>query len=76
MNIRLKEMKLSVKKINDTQYRRYITDLNGNLIWDGGAQYYVYDNMIVMNSSRMNDLIVQMKRLPCWNIVEIENDFN
>lgn len=75
MNIQLKQMKLSVKKIDSEKYRRTITDLNGNLIWDGGEQYYIYQGSIAMDSNRMNDLIEQMKRLPVWNIVEVENDF-
>jgi hypothetical protein len=28
-----------------------------------------------MDSERMTDLIEQMKQLPFWNIVEVENDF-
>lgn len=75
MNIQLKQMKLFIKKINSEKYKRTITDLNGNLIWDGGEQYYVYQDMVVMDSDKMNDLINQMKQLPWWNIVEVENDF-
>lgn len=75
MNIQLKQMKLFIKKINSEKYKRTITDLNGNLIWDGGEQYYVYQDMVVMDSDKMNDLINQMKNLPFWNIVEVENDF-
>jgi hypothetical protein len=75
MNIQLKQMKLFVKKIDSEKYKRTITDLQGNLIWDGGEQFYVYQNMVTMDKERMNNLITQMKQLPFWNIVEVENDF-
>lgn len=75
MNIELKQMKLFVKKIDSDKYKRYITDLNGNPIWDGGEQYYVYQGMEVMDQQKIDDLINQMKQLPWWNIVEVENDF-
>lgn len=75
MNIQLKEMKLSVKKLDSEKYKRTITDLQGNVIWDGGEQYYNYYGSVVMDADKMNDLIEQMKKLPCWNIVEVENDF-
>lgn len=76
MNAQLKEMKLSVKKISGDKYVRTITDMNGNEIWNGGEQYYVYMGDIVMNNERMSDLINQMQQLSFWNIVEIENDFS
>ena len=69
-------MKLSVKKISGDKYVRTITDMNGNEIWNGGEQYYVYMGDIVMNNERMSDLINQMQQLSFWNIVEIENDFS
>lgn len=75
MNIQLKQMKLSVKKIDNKKYRRTITDLNGNLIWEDKEQYYLYQGLVTMDSKRMTDLIEQMKQLPFWNIVEVENDF-
>lgn len=76
MNTQLKEMKLFVKKISSTKYVRTVTDMNGNEIWNGGEQYYVYMGETVMDNNRMNDLINQMQQLPVWNIVEIENDFS
>ena len=76
MNAQLKEMKLSVKKISGDKYVRTITDMNGNEIWNGGEQYYVYMGDIVMNNERVSDLINQMQQLSFWNIVEIENDFS
>ena len=75
MNITLKDMKLFVKKIDSEKYKRYITDLNGNPIWEDKEQYYLYQGLVTMDSERMNDLIEQMKQLPFWNIVEVENDF-
>ena len=68
-------MKLFVKKIDSEKYKRYITDLNGNPIWEDKEQYYLYQGLVTMDSERMNDLINQMKQLPFWNIVEVENDF-
>jgi len=75
MNIKLKKMKLSIKKLDNEKYKRTITDLEGNLVWDGGEQYYIYQGLTTMNSDKMLDLIEQMKGLPFWNIVEVENDF-
>ncbi len=75
MNIQLKPMKLLVKKLDDTKYKRTITDLNGNVIWEDKEQWYVYNNDIVMDAQRMDDLINQMKGVSFWNIVEVENDF-
>lgn len=75
MNIQLKEMKLFVKKLDSEKYKRYITDLNGNPIWEDKEQYYLYQGLVTMDSYRMTDLIEQMKQLPFWNIVEVENDF-
>lgn len=76
MNITIKEMILKVNKINDTQYVREVYDLHGNLVWSGGNQYYIYDGMEVMNNDKMLELIDQMKRLPSFNIVEVQNDFD
>lgn len=75
MNITIKEMILKVKKINDTQYVREVYDLRGNLVWTGGNQYYVYHGLEVMDEQKMNELIDQMKQLPSFNIVEVQNDF-
>jgi hypothetical protein len=75
MNIQLKPMKLLVKKLDDTKYKRTITDLNGNVIWEDKEQWYVYNGDIVMDAQRMDDLINQMKRVSFWNIVEVENEF-
>lgn len=75
MTIQLKPMKLFVTKINNTQYQRTITDMEGTLIWDGGLQYYMRDGMILMTPDRIQELIIQMQQLPSWNIVEVFNEF-
>lgn len=75
MNIQLKPMILLVKKLDNSKYKRTITDLNGNIIWEDKEQWYVYNGDIVMDAQRINDLIDQMKRVSFWNIVEVENDF-
>jgi hypothetical protein len=75
MNIQLKPMKLLVKKLDDSKYKRTITDLDGNLIWEDKEQWYVYNGDIVMDAQRINNLINQMKKVSFWNIVEVENDF-
>jgi hypothetical protein len=75
METRLKEMRLKIVKLNDTQYKRVIEDLDGKEIWNGGAQYYVYDGIVVMTNDRLIELIEQMKNLPDWNIVEVINNF-
>lgn len=74
METRLKEMRLKVIKLNDTQYKRIIEDFDGNEIWNGGEQYYIYDGFEVMTSSNLLELIDQMKQLPFWNIVEVVNE--
>jgi hypothetical protein len=74
METRLKEMRLKIIKLNDTQYKRVIEDLNGNEIWNGSEQYYVYDNVVVMTNDNLLELIEQMKKLPVWNIVEVINE--
>jgi len=68
-------MRLEVRKIDNENYTRTITDLQGNLIWHGGQQKYVYDGSVIMSAQQMRELVLQMKSLPCWNIVEVINDF-
>ena len=74
METRLKEMRLKIIKLNDTQYKRIIEDLNGNEIWNSGEQYYMYDGLEVMTSNRLLELIEQMKQLSVWNIVDVINE--
>jgi hypothetical protein len=74
METRLKEMRLKIIKLNDTQYKRVIENLDGNEIWNGGEQYYIYDNVIVMGNENLLELIEQMKSVPFWNIVEVINE--
>ena len=74
METRLKEMRLKIIKLNDTQYKRIIEDFDGNEIWNGGEQYYIYDGLEVMTSTHLLELIDQMKGLPFWNIIEVINE--
>ena len=74
MQTTLKEMKLKIIKLNDTQYKRVIEDFDGNEIWNGGEQYYIYDGVVVMQNQNLLELIEQMKGLPFWNIVEVINE--
>lgn len=74
METRLKEMRLKIIKLNNTQYKRVIEDLDGVEIWNGGEQYYVYDGVVVMTNYGLIDLIEQMKKLSVWNIVEVINE--
>lgn len=74
METRLKEMRLKLIKLNDTQYKRIIEDFDGNEIWNGGEQYYIYDGLEVMTSTNLLELIEQMKGLSVWNIVEVVNE--
>ena len=67
-------MRLKIIKLNDTQYKRVIEDLDGNEIWNGGEQYYVYDDVVVMSNDNLLELIEQMKGVPFWNIVEVINN--
>ena len=45
----LKDMRLKIIKLNDIQYKRIIEDFDGNEIWNGGQQYYIYDGLEVMS---------------------------
>ena len=74
METRLKEMKLKIIKLNDTKYKRLIEDFDGNEIWNGGEQYYIYDGLVVMTSTHLLELIEQMKNVTFWNIVEVANE--
>ena len=67
-------MRLKIIKLNETQYKRIIEDLDGNEIWNGDEQYYVYDGVIVMGNENLLELIEQMKSVPFWNIVEVINE--
>jgi hypothetical protein len=74
METRLKEMKLKIIKLNDAKYKRIIEDFDGNEIWNGGEQYYIYDGIVVMQNQNLLELVEQMKALPFWNIVEVINE--
>ena len=70
----LKDMRLKIIKLNDIQYKRIIEDFDGNEIWNGGQQYYIYDGLEVMSPAHLLELIDQMKGLSVWNIVEVINE--
>ena len=67
-------MRLKINKLNDTQYKTVIEDLDGNEIWNGGEQYYIYDGLVVMTSTHLLELIDQMKSVSFWNIIEVINE--
>ena len=69
MDIQLKDMKL-VFTISDNTLTRVIQDLDGNTIWSNNGEYY--DE--TMPLSLLEDYETQMKQLPFWNIVEVENN--
>lgn len=69
-------MRLKINKLNDTKYKIVIEDLDGNEIWNGGEQYYIYDNVVVMSNDNLLELIEQMKGVPFWNIIEVINELN
>lgn len=69
-------MHLTVKKINGEQYVRTVTDKSGSVIWQSKPQYYIYLNEVVMTREQMTALIEQMKKLPSFNIVSVENEFD
>jgi len=70
----LKDMRLKINKLNDTQYKIVIEDFDGNKIWNGGEQYYIYDGVVVIQNENLLELVEQMKALPFWNIVEVINE--
>ena len=67
-------MRLKINKLNDTQYKIVIEDFDGNKIWNGGEQYYIYDGVVVIQNENLLELVEQMKALPFWNIVEVINE--
>ena len=70
----LKDMRLKINKLNDTQYKIVIEDFDGNKIWNGDEQYYIYDGVVVIQNENLLELVEQMKALPFWNIVEVINE--
>ena len=67
-------MRLKINKLNDTQYKIVIEDFDGNKIWNGDEQYYIYDGVVVIQNENLLELVEQMKALPFWNIVEVINE--
>jgi len=66
MDIQIKNMKL-VFSISGNTLTRVVEDLDGNIIWSNGGEYY--DD--TMPSSLLNDYEIQMKQMSFWNIVEV-----
>jgi|13_taG_2_1085334.scaffolds.fasta_scaffold15001_4 hypothetical protein len=69
MDIILKDMKLVIT-ISGNILTRVVEDLNGNVIWSNGGEYY--DS--TMPSTLLDDYETQMKQLPFWNIVQVEKN--
>lgn len=69
MDIQIKDMKL-VLTISGNTLTRVVEDLDGNLIWSNGGEYY--DD--TMPSTLLDDYENQMKQLSFWNIVEVEKN--
>lgn len=67
MNIQVKEMKLIFEIYGDTRLRRFVTDMNDNIIWDSEF----HDSNPIDNSPEGLDAWEQqMRSMPFWNIVE------
>lgn len=69
MDIQIKDMKL-ILTISGNTLTRVVEDLDGNLIWSNGGEYY--DN--TMPSTLLDDYEAQMKQLSFWNIVQVEKN--
>lgn len=69
MDIQIKDMKL-ILTISGNTLTRVVEDLDGNLIWSNGGEYY--DD--TMPSTLLDDYENQMKQLSFWNIVEVEKN--
>ena len=69
MDIQIKDMKL-ILTISGNTLTRVVEDLDGNIIWSNGGEYY--DN--TMPSTLLDDYEAQMKQLPFWNIVQVEKN--
>lgn len=69
MNIQIKDMKL-ILTISGNTLTRVVEDLDGNVIWSNGGEYY--DD--TMPSTLLDDYETQMKQLSFWNIVEVEKN--
>jgi hypothetical protein len=73
MNIQLKDMKLIFEvHVTDAKLRRYVTDMQGTIIWDSGIQD---SNMIDNSEEGLSAWETQMKSLPFWKIVSVEKSY-
>jgi hypothetical protein len=72
MNIQIKEMKLTFI-VNGQSLTRIISDLSGNVIW----QCITSEAADVdLTNDGLAAYEIQMKSLPCWNIVAVEKIIN
>ena len=69
MDIQIKDMKL-ILTISGNTLTRVVEDLEGNVIWSNGGEYY--DD--TMPSTLLDEYETQMKQLSFWNIVEVEKN--
>ena len=69
MDIQIKDMKL-ILTISGNTLTRVVEDLEGNVIWSNGGEYY--DD--TMPSTLLDEYENQMKQLSFWNIVEVEKN--
>lgn len=69
MDIQIKDMKL-ILTISGNTLTRVVEDLEGNIIWSNGGEYY--DD--TMPSTLLDEYENQMKQLSFWNIVEVEKN--
>ena len=68
MNVQLKPMKLIFSRDEDT-WNKTITDLNGNIIFQQiGLKLFSEQ----CNKEYFDDWENQLRKLPWWNIVEVE----
>ena len=69
--VTIKDMRL-VFDIFDGMWKRTVTDMQGNIIWE-------YEKPIE-NSQTTPEMIdaweAQMKQLPIWNIIEVERNWH
>jgi hypothetical protein len=68
MNITIKPMKLTFSRTDDT-WNKIITDLNGNVIYEQlGLKLFPEQ----INKEYFDDWESQLKKIPHWNIVQVE----
>lgn len=68
MTITIKPMKLKIINNGDT-WDKVVEDLNGNVIFEHRGIVLFEENN---NKEYFDDWETQLKRIPFWNIVEVE----